>query len=140
MPNDPKIFSLHEVTQAMLNFRKSHGNEAYAALLKKFDVERFTQIGPEAFGDVLASCHAGLKGLKITEGVEDEDTDLDQFEGADEGTIRDKLTAMGFAANAKAADPNAVDLKEMATGKTDAERINSMGKFANQARRVSGKA
>lgn len=74
MPNDNGISHAEmEMMQSLLQFKKSHGNAAYLALLAKFNVERWSQIPATAHGAVTMQCKAGVAGLTIEDVEEAED-------------------------------------------------------------------
>lgn len=72
MPNELDKGEMEMMT-ALLQFKKKHGADAYCALLRKFNAQRYSEIPHNEYGKVVMQCHAGVAGLNLEAAEEVED-------------------------------------------------------------------
>lgn len=130
-----------KMLQDLLNFRREFGASAYAALLSAFGAKVYGQIPESEYANVSARCSAGTAGLHFTAGEDDLRRETEDVADTQCESMRQRLNQMGVDSNAsmaaRATDPRKVDLKELATGETTADKMNTLGTFMNSARKIA---
>lgn len=93
----PVMLNEIEMYNALLGFKKTHGGDAFAALLKKLQVRSPFDLDASRLDEIKMTCSLGVAGLNVVEG-EDEKT------GAS-----GELTRLADAAHGATSVPQAID-------------------------------
>lgn len=116
---------------------------AFNALLEKLGVDRWSDIDPSKWGEAVATCSAATgRTFKLPQAADAESPDVSDAEVAGElsGDPEDNATLRAVYEKAYGKTPPLKNLATHAHGKTTAEKLDSMGRFDNFARRVAHSA